>query len=273
MLGGFVCVLSRISIINIGMFYTCDIRTKPSQQISAFETIDWTRCALPHPRTELMPGLEWGEVDVIGTPAFWAYSAALHRDSARYRPLPIGCSLHEEIAACMLCGHGIKSEVGMAYFDRLRSLGFLNRPPSAAQFETVLRKPACVNGREVRYRFPRSKAVQIASALEQLDERYFESLDDIGLRNKLMTLPGVGPKTASFIVRNYRASDNVAILDVHLVRCLKYAGLFASNDSTARSYFSMEQKFIDFARAIGARPSHLDAVIWDYGRSLLSLFR
>ena len=46
------------------------------------------------------------------------------------------------------------------------------------------------------------------------------------LRDALTAIPGVGLKTASWAVRNHRASDSVAVLDVHIVRACEHLGVF-----------------------------------------------
>jgi endonuclease III len=41
-----------------------------------------------------------------------------------------------------------------------------------------------------------------------------------------MSLPGIGPKTASWIARNWLDADDVAILDIHIMRVGQVIGLF-----------------------------------------------
>ena len=95
------------------------------------------------------------------------------------------------------------------------------------------------------------------------------------MRSWLVGLPGIGPKTASWIVRNWCDSDEVAILDIHIYRAGRLTGFFSVLDRISRNYVQMEQKFLEFAWGIGVRPSHLDAVIWrrmkEMGRFPISL--
>jgi len=124
-----------------------------------------------------------------------------------------------------------------------------------------------IDGRARRYRFPRQKAHLLAAALRGLD-----ALDalagDRELRDDLTRLPGIGPKTASWIVRNIRCSDAVAILDVHIVRAGRLAGIFPLGVTPERHYGRLEARFLAFALDIGVRASVLDALMWDYMRRL-----
>ena len=82
------------------------------------------------------------------------------------------------------------------------------------------------------------------------------------LRDWLLRIKGIGLKTASWIVRNWLDSDDVAILDIHIFRAGLLAGFFNGADSVERDYIRMENRFLAFAHALGARASILDAIIW-----------
>ena len=57
-----------------------------------------------------------------------------------------------------------------------------------------------------------------------------------------MTLPGIGPKTASWIVRNWMNSDAVAILDIHIVRAGMLMNLYCQGGRVERHYLEIEAK-------------------------------
>jgi thermostable 8-oxoguanine DNA glycosylase len=67
-------------------------------------------------------------------------------------------------------------------------------------------------------------------------------------------------------VRNRRRSDQVAVLDVHIVRAGRYIGLFAPTMDPARHYRLMERRFISLARALGVRAADLDSAMWQVMR-------
>ncbi len=197
---------------------------------------------LPSADHEVLPGVPWGRFDDLFTPAYWSGQGWQHQLLGHYRPGPLGRTLAEEVAACMLCSHGMPSEVGLAAFTRLRRRGLLSPGTSVIALEDTLREPLMVGDRQRRYRFPHARANALAAALP-LVALMDSTLPDRALRDQLTTLPGIGPKTASWIVRNLRASDEVAIIDVHLVRAGRVAGFFRDSWEPSRHYARMETAY------------------------------
>ena len=97
-----------------------------------------------------------------------------------------------------------------------------------------------------------------------------------------MELPGIGPKTTSWITRDWLDSDEVAIIDVHIHRAGLIAGIFNAKQNIHKHYFDMENIFLDFSESLGVRASVLDNLIWRFmkdiriernrGRTQLNLF-
>src|ERR1700761_1315138 len=80
---------------------------------------------LPAPEAEVLPGVRWGYIEAFPTPAYWLYQVIARRllnQPIRYR---LGENLREEVAACLLGGHGIPARVGLAAFEHLKRLGSL----------------------------------------------------------------------------------------------------------------------------------------------------
>jgi hypothetical protein len=69
-------------------------------------------------------------------------------------------------------------------------------------------------------------------------------------------------KTASWIARNWLRADDVAILDVHVMRVGQLANVFPKDLTVERNYHELEGRFLSFSAALHVRPSELDAVIW-----------
>jgi N-glycosylase/DNA lyase len=220
--------------------------------------------SLPSEHEELIPGVRWGRCDTFLTPAYWRTQAWFSDQEFGVLPsYALGGTLAEEIAACLLGGHGIPAEVGLAAYQRLRERKLLNGPArDAEEFETALTEPLNINGRVVKYRFSRQRSVYLSASLRRVENEEPPAGGDQVFRDWLATFPGFGPKTASWVTRNHRASDAVAILDVHLHRACRIAGVFFPRHSLARDYMEMESRFIQFAWALGVRPSRLDALIW-----------
>ncbi len=82
------------------------------------------------------------------------------------------------------------------------------------------------------------------------------------LRDWLTSIPGIGHKTASWIARNWLCADDVAILDIHILRAGLLAGFFPGDLTVERDYLKLEQIFLEFSEAMGVKASELDALIW-----------
>ncbi|MDR6623856.1 endonuclease III domain-containing protein [Caulobacter segnis] len=224
---------------------------------------------LPDPAVALMPGVRWGSFEHALTPAFWVSQAWLQDDGGDLS-FELAPTLREEVVYCLLGGHGAPAEVGLAASKRVldalaeKADGVLGRD----RIETMLLEPLWVNGKLIHYRFARQRAKYLTGALEGLRHLVDEELDDLALRDALRDLPGIGPKTASWIVRNRRASDRVAILDVHIIRACEHMGVFPRGANLARSYMDLERRFLEFCEVGGVRASVLDAVMWGTMRRL-----
>lgn len=229
----------------------------------AIETLD-----LPAASTGLGLGeLRWGNAEEPLTPAYWAAQTWMWEIDApeHYR---LGRTLAEELLACMLGGYGIPAEVGLAAYERLR--GHLldgGRLTDGEDVEALLIEPLRIGERSVRYRFARQKAHYVSGAFRELGT-VDEGLDDLPLRDRLMSIRGVGPKTASWVVRNLRGSDGVAILDIHILRAGKHLGIFEEGRTVERHYTELEDAYLAFAAAIDTRASILDSVMWMTMRQL-----
>ncbi|MBB2967510.1 thermostable 8-oxoguanine DNA glycosylase [Leifsonia aquatica] len=69
-------------------------------------------------------------------------------------------------------------------------------------------------------------------------------------------------KTASWIVRNHWASDEIAVLDVHVIRAGIAAGIFPKEADPRTGYRELEELFILWANTGDVSAATLDAVIW-----------
>jgi thermostable 8-oxoguanine DNA glycosylase len=235
-----------------------------------YALIDGTveRLELPDANEHVLPGVRWGAFDELLTPAYWRGQAWQHELLGTYRQLRLGHTLAEELAACLLGGFGMRAELGLAAFARLRDRGLLDWTPPERLLECNLAEPFVIRGRPRKYRFPRQKARYLAACLRLLSD-FTEHGDDLTLRDQLAEFPGIGLKTASWIVRNYRASNRVAVIDVHILRAGRHIGLFAPEHDPQRHYCHLEDAFIRFAAALNTGAGMLDGLMWDYMRRLV----
>jgi len=226
---------------------------------------------LPGPTIEVLPGVSWGRFDDFFTPAFWKARLWIDGEDSPLMEYAIGRSLREEVAACLLGGFGMPAEVGLAAFERLRDRGLLNGTVPVSAIEDALREPLAVGGRHVKYRYPGVKSRFLSAAMERMNREPAPAHCPLALRGWLLTFPGIGPKTASWITRNFMHSDEVAILDVHVIRAGVLMGLFSARSKLPRDYLRMEERLVAFACALGVKLSKFDSVLWCYMRRLNSL--
>ena len=222
---------------------------------------------LPEPDEPILPGIFWGAFDQLLTPAYWRGQLWQHEVLGTYCDPRLGNTLTEEVAACLLGGHGMPAELGLSAFARVRSNDLLLAGTTAAELEKALSAPFSVGGRERCYRFPRQKARQLAACLDAL-EKLYEPERDRALRDALTKLPGIGLKTASWVVRNYRGSNEVAIVDVHILRAGQHINLFPPDWEPQKHYGYLEEAFLRFAGALDVSAAMLDGLMWDYMRRL-----
>jgi thermostable 8-oxoguanine DNA glycosylase len=154
------------------------------------------------------------------------------------------------------------SEVGIAAFKAVKRAGLLEGAPTEGDVESVLSRPLVLNGRSVHYRFCRPRSRYLSAAIRDLRRLDIQDKPHTEFRDLLTTIDGIGLKTASWITRNWLDSDEVAVLDVHVLRAGEIIGLFDPQASISRDYRILERRFLAFAAAISVRASRLDALIW-----------
>jgi N-glycosylase/DNA lyase len=223
---------------------------------------------IPPPELEVMPGVMWGRPETANTPAYWAVRCCWDDDLPDYTAS--NGNLIEETGFCLLGGFGVKYEVNVAAFERLREHGVfcLDSAVTGQQIVQLLSVPLVVSNRTVRYRFPNQRGQRLAAMRDHLKSIKIDQKMPLEMRNALQLIDGIGPKTASWIVRNMLDSDDVAIIDIHILRACCMMGVFPEQNRLPRDYSDLERRFIDFSCAIDVRPSVLDAVMWLEMRSV-----
>jgi N-glycosylase/DNA lyase len=218
---------------------------------------------------ELLPGVLWGDPWSLFTPAYWLAQAWMTQaDRATTSRYCTNGDLVNELGFCMLGGFGITAELASAAFERCRDAGLFNRLETCTEvWLAQLSERFWVNDRFIKYRYPNQKAKFLAAAMLYAKQHTFKFDSPLTLRNQLLEITGVGYKTASWVVRNVLDSDDVAILDVHLIRAGRLCGLYSEKDNVQHDYLSMECRFLSFSRGLQLRPAVLDCLIWDEMRA------
>lgn len=206
---------------------------------------------------------DWGQPHQLGTAAFWVTQTRERSPALDHR---IGeRTLAEEVVACLLGGYGLPARIGLAAFRAVRAAGLIatDPAPNCAALERVLSRPLKLDsGRPpVRYRFPVQRAARVACALQRLSEHEVPE-DPWELRDWLVGVPGIGPKTASWVVRNWHGTNGIAIIDVHVRRAGLAAGFFLPGWRLPRDYALFEAAFSCVAAIGGVSTAALDARIW-----------
>ena len=216
-----------------------------------------------HPDDEVLPGIRFGREDELLAPAYWAMRC-LSGDPTTTDFVNRRGTLEEEVGFCLLGGFGVTFEVATAFFEHLRTNGAFERGSvfSEAALFAMLNERTIVRGRSRRYRFPAQRARRLHRAMTELAQMEIDEADPIGFRDQIQTLEGVGPKTASWIARNWLDTDSVAILDVHVLRAGWFLKLFKRDCRLPRDYLELEKRFLCFATNLHVRASVLDSVMW-----------
>lgn len=205
--------------------------------------------------------IDWEEAGRLYTKSYWEVQYYLVKhETYSYK---LGSNLLEEIVACLLGGYGLKAEMGLLAFHRMRNLRLIRPKVSLSEIESAICRPFSLNGKKVHYRFPHQKAKYIYSFLQREDIDEFENTYGCALRNKLMSVNGIGPKTASWIARNFGNCEDVAIVDIHIYRAGRLAGFIDRNWDIQRDYFKIEESFLNFCNSINASPSIMDSIMWN----------
>lgn len=209
--------------------------------------------------------VEWGEPWMYESPAYWIARAedmaSADRRGDLYR---LGRSMTEEVVACLLGGFGVTYELNVAAFHAVRDAGLIAAEvsPDPVDILDELKRPLTLaSGRVARYRFPNQKSARIAGALLRLKSEV-PPADPFLAREWLLSFDGIGPKTASWIVRNRWPDAEVAIVDIHVWRAATACGVFADEWNPSRNYWEMEAVFVEWARHGGVNAAVLDATIW-----------
>ena len=207
--------------------------------------------------------VQWGRFDAFGAAAYWVDQTVRGHYAQRVTALARGADVLSETLFCLLGGFGITAEMAQAAHGAVLGALQVHPAPAAERIESVLRSP--LPGGHGRYRFPRQRAARVADAVRQLrlnpppEEPFL-------LREYLLGLNGIGPKTAAWIVRNTTGSTEVAIVDIWLVRALTNTGIFRFGWRVDRHYDRFEAAFLQYAAHGQVSPGALDLCIWEQAR-------
>ena len=228
----------------------------------------------PNPNDEVIEGVKGGNANELFTPAYWKLQIIYYKEVLNQISLKKGETFNEEIISCILGGYGMKAEVGILFFNELKALGVIGSEViDERKIYGILKRPLVYNNKKYYYRYPKQKSKYIFNALNSI-RNYQQPFNDIyKLRSWLMSIKGIGPKTASWIIRNWFCCEDVAIIDIHIYKVGAIIGLFNNEENVSKDYFNLESKFIKFAKGLKVKPSELDTIIWQQARRFSSIIK
>ena len=207
--------------------------------------------------------VQWGRFDAFGSAAYWVNQTLRGRYVDRVSAHARSTDLLSETVFCLLGGFGITAERAQAAHRVVSDLLETHPSPEAERVERALRSqmPDGLG----RYRFPRQRAFRVADAVRRL-RADSPPEEPLLLRDYLLGLNGIGPKTAAWIVRNITGSAEVAIIDIWLIRALTTTGVFRPEWRVDRHYGRFETAFLQYAAHGEVSPGALDLCIWEQAR-------
>jgi thermostable 8-oxoguanine DNA glycosylase len=227
--------------------------------------------------------VRWEDSGVHGDWAtMWPAFAQAYDELVSPGPPASEPGLRDELLFCLLGGHGITFEMNRSAQAVIAELDvFSERHGADALWEDLVRAlsaprfdPPRKDGSLRRYRFPRRKATLIVAArawvlgagslTDQLAARACER----DRRAWLMSCPGLGPKSASWVLRNTGWAHDLAILDIHVLRAMAEEGVIGEARLEA-DYEAVERKFLDWCRVLDAAPAVFDLFLWEWQRGTL----
>jgi len=241
-----------------------DILCKPVvDEVAFWKTIEPIIDDFPNANEDVLPGIKWGHFTQLYTPAFWKLHYLLSDFPSSESSHKLASNIIEEVVMCILGGYGIPSEMGIIAFDRFKERGIICNRGDFQEIYDALSSPfELEGGRQVSYRFYNQKSRYVHKFLCRNDLDCIPESNDILLRNWLLSVDGIGLKTASWITRNWLHSNNVAILDIHILRAGKLTGFFESE--ILSDYLKLEKQYLNFCGAINVQASDMDAIIWSF---------
>jgi N-glycosylase/DNA lyase len=220
--------------------------------------------------TEAAPPLDWLAIwHEFGEAYTDRVSAQAHVD------------LETELLFCLLGGHGVPYELAQSALSVLSPLRVFSPEWTEDALEATVRaalerpqfEPRRRDGSLRRYRYPVRKSQLIVSAVAwtrantPVRTSVASQPDERQRRQFLCGCPGVGLKTASWLLRNVGLAQRLAVIDVHVLRALTDAGRIA-HVSLPRDYFFVEDVFLDWCDELGAAPAAFDLLLWEWQRAI-----
>jgi len=178
-----------------------------------------------------------------------------------------------------ILGSQNRYEVALAFSEEIKEQKLLTNNLAISveelteKIQTILSSALEIEGSLIRYRFPNAKAKYIAYDLMYLQKlgglkSLLAQTDEIAQLRAFFVkeIKGIGPKQASHFLRNVGYSNNVAVLDVHILRYMHIQGIieetYTKAIGTLKQYEKLESLLIDFLKYMKYPIGFVDQAIW-----------
>ncbi|HWR38123.1 MAG TPA: hypothetical protein VN611_01365, partial [Patescibacteria group bacterium] len=135
-------------------------------------------------------------------------------------------------------------------------------------------KPLTREGRFRKYRFVETKPTVISLAglwmWKECEWNVLEKIETMKsneVRTWLCDCPGIGMKSASWLLRNVGLNDDCAVFDVHIMRFLSKIGFNVPTQLTEKTYLKLEDNLRNVCVNIGTSLGNLDYLLWVLSRN------
>lgn len=109
----------------------------------------------------------------------------------------------------------------------------------------------CYNNKAVTFRQLASSAIDLQTC----------TVDD------LMSIKGIGPKTARAFLVHTREAQKFAVIDTHILKFLRHQGIMAPKSTPGgKKYNELEKAFLSICDLRGLEVADLDLAIWNHYR-------
>ena len=193
--------------------------------------------------------------------------------------------LHE-LVICIL-GSGVKYELVIAYAEivteSLQLIEFTTDDDGYIDFlSNILSSPAYSKIEQKqysKYRYPIKGSQYIWHSIKNIKAKHGniinllnKELDASTLRRRIISLcPGIGPKQGSHFLNNINYTENVAVIDRHIIKYLEAAvSIKIKKESLSKIeyYETLEFHFQKVAKKFPHSPSVVDQAMWFIMRNL-----
>jgi N-glycosylase/DNA lyase len=213
----------------------------------------------------------------------------IQQSAGAQRQVPTEENVWYEFSCCVLSSQ-VPFSLAQAAADKIDESGVLSSRDSRSRSDieqdlsTILHGTFSVDGKVRRYRFPAAKSAQLAAAKSNIASRFgsliealmhYSDVEDTR-RWLVQHAPGLGPKQASMFLRNLGVSDEMAILDRHILSYMSLTGLChesRTSISNYKSYKSYEIVLRDHAKSLGYTLGLFDWALWVVMRVLADVSR